>query len=324
MKKIGININSNSDVTTFGNLCPVLRKNNYKVIFFVNGNKKIKPLYNPSLHPEHFQKIQYDELILYNNESDLFHKIIQSRVIAIFVQETIFYSFQKRNFKIFNVVHSVDNTHLGAVEAGVIDMSFVGYEKYGEYLGWNKKDYIALGLPKYDIISSLNAKEIKNKYKLPQKYILILVPNNNLLNAYVIYKIIKKIQANGYEVVLKGKVPKCHKKIYKFMTKKYFLSDLSFYPFITHELIFVSNGVVGFDTTAVEEILMCERPFVNFSVKPYRDRLSKEGNFKQFVPMWNAPYCLDIPFFDHGGFGIFKKIPDFLYHLIILRYITCK
>lgn len=317
-KKIGIIVHINPVITDTGPLYSSLIRSGFEVVIFANANIRFKSQYNPKLHPEFLNIFSSSEIFWYNTYQDLADQLISSSVSAVFTEEAwpfIFdpKKFQNRAYKILNIVHSVDNCHPRAVSTGVLDQSFVGYEKYGEYLGWDKKDYTALGLPKYDVISSLDVHEIKKKYRLPEKYVIILTPNNNLLNVFVVYKIIRKIRAGGYEVVLKGKAPKCHKRIYRFMAK-YFLSNLSFYPFITHELIFASSGVVGFDTTAAEEILMCERPLVNFSVKLYRDRASKEGNFKQFVPMWNAEYCMDIPFFDHRGLGIFKKIPDFLHH----------
>lgn len=318
-KNIGIVVMTNSDITDLASLCLELKKRQFPVFLFAWKNIKTKPHYSIFLHQEHLQKIYRDKIVWFHDHKDLADKLTAQKVEFVFTKEAMPLVqspnlFKIRPYKVYSLVHSVDNFHQKAIDSGVLDLSFVGYEKYGEYLGWDKKDYVALGLPKYDVISSLNVNEIREKYQLPEKYVLLLAPNNNLLNTFVIYKIIRKIRAGGYDVILKGKTPKCHRKLYGFMARKYFLSDFSFYPFITHELIFASSGVVGFDTTAVEEILMCERPLVNFSIKPYRDKVSREGNFKQFVPMWNAPYCMDIPFFDHRRFGIFKKIPDFLHH----------
>lgn len=318
-KIVGIIIHINSFLTDTGPLCSELVKQGYEVYVFANADPNFKKNYNPYLHPEHLKSLTYVHLLWYKNPAELAELLQKHEVRWVFTEEAwpfVFEPehFQNRTYTIFSLVHSVDNFHPKAIEAGAINYSIVPYQKYGEYLGWNSKTYLALGLPKYDVVSSLLAEKIREKYSLPEKYILLLTPNNNLLNILVVYNIIRKIKKAGYEVVLKGKYPKCHKRMYKFLAKKYFLSDVSFYPFITHELICASEGVVGFDTTAVEETLMLEKPLVNFSVKPYRDKASREGNFKQFVPMWGSEFCLDLDIKDYHGLNIFKKIPQFTHH----------
>lgn len=319
-KTVAVVIQTNSVITDVGPLCEKLVESGYRVVVFANADTSFKPQINPKLH-NHLDSLKHHEVVWYKDNQELANKLEEYKVSVAFCEETwpfIFNPelFQNRSYKIVNLVHSVDNFHVKAIPAGAIDVSIVPYERYGEYLDWDKKDYVALGLPKYDVVANLNPEKIRAKYKLPKKYILLLVPNNNLLNVGVIYRIVRAIKKRGYEVVLKGKYPKCHKRLYGYMGSNYFLNDVSFYPFITHELIVASSGVIGFDTTAVEEILMCERPLVNLSVKPYRDKASKEGNFKQFVPMWNAPYCLDINFFDYRGLaGLVKPLPEFMPHL---------
>src|SRR3989344_4899946 len=318
-KKIGLIIHTTSALTDVGPLAEALRVHGFTVVVFANSDPAVKPHYNPFLHQEFLKEITYDELVWYPSLSELSKKLESSGVTAVFAEEAIPFHqepqhFQNRSYKIYNLVHSVDNFHPRAVEGKVLDLSFVGFEKYGEYLGWGKETYRALGLPKYDIVSRLNREAIIKKYDLPKRFILLLTPNNNLLSVYVVYRMIREIKKQGYGVVLKGKYPKCHKWIYKYMSEKYFLSDVSFYPFITHELIVASSGVIGFDTTAVEEILMCERPLVNFFVKPYRDKAAREGNFKQFVPMWNAPFCRDLNIMDYHGLNVFKPLPAFMDH----------
>lgn len=318
-KKIGVIVVSNPDLGDFGPLCQELKKRGFTIILFARQDATIKPHYSPYLHKEHLLSVPHDAVAWYSKLADLDVALRREDIAAVFAKEAAPFAqnpeyFQGRQYKIFSLVHSVDNFHPSAIKGGVLDKTIVGYEKYGEYLGWDKRDYVALGLPKYDAIQNIQREDVIRKYGLPQNYILFLTPNNNLLSPLVVYRIVRKIRQAGYEVVLKGKKPKCHRLVYNFLAKKYFLSDLSFFPFITHELIVASQGVVGFDTTAVEEILMCERPLVNFSIKPYRDKAAKDGNFKQFVPMWNAPYVLDLNIMDHKSIGIFKPLPSFTEH----------
>lgn len=318
-KKIGLVIHSISAITDVGPLAEALGNHAFEVIVFANADTTFKPQYNPFLLQQHLRELRHHKLVWYRDMPELHALLQQEAVQAVFTEEAWPFvlapeHFQNRSYKIYNLVHSVDNFHLKAAQGRVLDLSFVGFEKYGEYLDWGKETYRAFGLPKYDVVSRLNREAIIKKYNLPKRYILLLTPNNNLLSVYVVYRMIREIKKHGYGVVLKGKYPKCHKRIYPYLSEKYFLSDVSFYPFITHELVFASSGVIGFDTTAVEEILMCERPLVNFSVKPYRDKAAREGNFKQFVPMWGAPFCRDLNIMDYHGFNVFKPLPPFMDH----------
>ncbi|MBT3817679.1 MAG: hypothetical protein HOE80_02395 [Candidatus Magasanikbacteria bacterium] len=321
-KRIGIIIDSNHYLTDTGPLCAELKAQQFEVFLFANGDKKFKPADNPYLHKEHLLEVVHDEVVWYTDLKDLSKKLEKKQVVAVFTQEALPFVnqpkyFQNRKYFIYNIVHSVDNFHPKAIAAGVIDKTIAPYESYGDYLGWERKDYVPLGVPKYDVVNFLDKEKIFKKYNLPGKYILLLTPNNNLLSWFVVYRILREVKKSGYVVILKGKTPKCHKWIYRLFVDKYFLSDRSYYPFVTHELISASDGVIGFDTTAVEEILVFEKPLVNFSIKPYRDKAAREGNFKQFVPMWASKFCLDLNFFDYQGIkGQFKKLPEFMTHFL--------
>ncbi len=321
-KNIGMIIHNNQHLTDIGPLCEEFFLQNFNVILFINSDIKEKPHLSPYIDQTHFKKVKHGSFLWYKDNKELSQKLKEENVCAVFTEETIpFFRtpelFKNRTYKIYSIVHSVDNFHDKAIENGSIDTSIVAFEKYGDYLNWDKKDYVVLGLPKYDVIEQLDAENIRNIYDLPEKYILLLTPNNNLLSWFVVYKMVRQLKKAGYSIVLKGKRPKCHKWIYRLFSDNYFLSDgkhVSYYPFITHELIHASSGVIGFDTTAVEEILMIERLLVNFSIKPYRDKAAREGNFKQFVPMWNAEYVLDLNIMNYKKFGMFKKLPKFIHH----------
>ncbi|MFA6427540.1 MAG: hypothetical protein WCW16_03805 [Candidatus Magasanikbacteria bacterium] len=316
-KRIGMLIHTNQVLTSFGSLINELKKNNFLVYFFVNADPSIKPDINPCLHPQHIKKFPYDRLLWYKDNKELAKQIEDNDVSAILTVELqpLLHApefFKNRTYKIYNFVHNVNNWHTKGVELGILDKTFVGYEKYGEYFGWDKKDYLALGLPRFDGIVNFSKEEIQRKYDLPKKFILIFAPNNNQLNWYMVYRVAQEVKRSGYEVVIKGKYPKCAKFVYHFLANKYFLNDISFYPFISYELVYASDGVIGFDTTAVEEVLMCSRSMVNFSIKSYRDREEKDGLFKPLKALWNSDFCLDIPLKGYNFFGIFKKLPKFM------------
>lgn len=314
---IGIIIHGNQNFADMGPLCERLRARGYGVFLFANAGDAKHEYLSPFLHQEYLFNILYDRIKWHASYEDLAENLRSSGVQAVFTQEDLPFClapelFHERSYKIYSIVHSVDNFHMKGRVAGTLDLSIVAYPRYGEYLGWEKGSYAALGLPKYDILSSLDAEEIRKKYGLPERYILFLTPNNSLVHPFVIFRIIRALRKNGYDVVLKGKAPKCHRWWYRLLGR-YFLTEQSFFPFITHELVVGSCGVVGFDTTAAEEVLMCQRPLVNFSAKPLREAWIKK-NFQQFVPMWASEYCLDLDIRNYHGKNAFRPLPAFRPH----------
>ncbi|KKS72887.1 MAG: hypothetical protein UV42_C0003G0016, partial [Candidatus Magasanikbacteria bacterium GW2011_GWE2_42_7] len=167
---IGFIIHTNHHITDLGPLIEEYKKKGHcKILLFVNKNIHFKPEYNPFLHQEHLRLLPFHELFWYDGNEELATLLTQHAVSAVFTEEAYPFVespelFKKRTYKIYSIVHSVDNFHPRARQAGVIDTSIVAHQQYGIYLGWNEKDYVALGLPKYDIISTLNAKKIQKKY----------------------------------------------------------------------------------------------------------------------------------------------------------------
>ena len=315
--RIGFIVNSNSYITSFGPIFNELNRRGIEYYVFASALVGIKPEYNPFLHQEFIKKFSKN-IFWYKSYDELSRQIDDALIDLVLCIESVPFvlapeMFRKRKYKVYSIVHNVDNFHPKAIEYGVVDKTIVPNKRYGEYLQWKSNTYIPLGSPKYDVIPSLKKESIIKKYSLPNKYILLFLPNNNLINPIIIFKIIRRIKKAGYNVVIKGKKPKCFLPVYKYF-KYLFLNDSSYFPYISHELVYASSGVVGFDTTAVEEVLMLEKPLVNFSIKSYRN---KSINFKQYLPMWSSDFCLDINI--SNNFKIRKtifwaNIPSFTNH----------
>lgn len=318
IKKIGFVVHINNNLTAFGSVIEEFYDHGYEVHIFADAVVDRKLEYNPFLHQEHIKKTKFHHLHWYKSYQELAKKINKFDIDSVFLSEALPFAlepklFKDRKYKAFNLVHNVDNFHIKAIKEKVIDKTIVPYDKYGECFGWNKEDYIALGAPAYDIVGKLSKNKIIEKYNLPQNYILLFLPNNYLLNPHVVYRIIKKIKRAGYKVVIKGKKPKCYRGIYN-LFGKCFSNNLSYYPYITHELIYASSGVVGFDTTGIEEILCFEKLYVNFNIKTYRET---SFTIRAYRRMWNADFCLDINLLNSPKFRrmiMFAKIPDFMHH----------
>lgn len=310
-------VHQNDFLTYFGPLMAKAMANKNQVLLFANKSQPhSKPHLNPFLHPEHLQQVPYSRIIWYETPEAL-AGLLQKEGgrLAVFTVEALPMDanpapFKFRRYKIYNLPHSADNIHTKAIAEGVLDKSIAPFEKYGEYLGWNKTDFVVLGSPKYDSINSLSAEAIRKKYALSSPCIVIFAPNTKLLPFSIFLKIFLRIKMAGYKVVIKGKYPGRHHPLYRFLGK-YFLSQKSFYPSVVHELLTASQGAVAFDSTVVEEALMLRKPLVNFSIKPYR---TERKNFKQFIAMWQSDFCLDINLQTNTPGRYLTKLPPFTHH----------
>lgn len=320
-KTIGFIVESNDFISYFGPLCEEFHKQGFLINIYSNCelSRGIKNFLVPISDQKHLSSLIKDKIIWYESRADLAKKLERDNPVCVFAVEAQPFSnspelFSDRKYKIFNLTHSVDNFHLQAITNGSIDKSIVPFENYPDLLDWKKEDCLPFGTPKYDHVHKLLSEDIRKKYHLPKKYILIFAPNNMSVPLPVFLKIIIRLWLNGYHAVIKGKFPRCHQNFYHYLSR-YFLSQESFYPFIVHELIKASSGCIAFDSTVVEEVLMLEKPLVNFSTKPYREKREKEGNFKMFSPMWKSDFCLDLKLLNSENIiPHFADIPNFIKH----------
>ena len=140
-----------------------------------------------------------------------------------------------------------------------------------------------LGSPKYDI--ELDKKNILKKYDLTNnKKCVILFPRNkdlHLINLNLIYETLK---SQGYELLVKtrgkdGVANASHRG------DKYFV-DTSWFPHTTMELIEISDFVINFDSTSVEEAIMLNTPLINFKIKG-----GPRGASNNLPFLLKSPFC---------------------------------
>ena len=136
-----------------------------------------------------------------------------------------------------------------------------------DHYGTLSEKNLYLGSPKYDV--KFNKDFICDKYGIPKsKVALMLLPRFSYLDANQkkkalgIYSYLKRL---GYFIVVKSRAK--HPAPNKWKGDRYF-EDFSWFPHTTMELIYVSDIVINFDSTAIKECLMLDTPMVNFRNKP--------------------------------------------------------
>jgi len=121
-----------------------------------------------------------------------------------------------------------------------------------------------LGCSKYDV--TFSKEEILKKYDLTNlKKCVLVSPKNKDLHRINLNFIYETIRAYGYEILVKTRGKDPVEK--KYHGDRYFVDD-SWFPHTTMELIYISDFVVNFDSTAIEECVMAGKPLINFKIKP--------------------------------------------------------
>ena len=144
------------------------------------------------------------------------------------------------------------------------------------------------GSPKFDI--NLDYKSILNKYKLKEnnKFALIFYPKKRdikKINIRTVYSLLRDL---GYKIIVKtrGKDP-----IYSWLNRgDFYFLDTTWYPHTSQELIKISDIVINFGSTAIEECVMMNKPIIEFNVKPFENLFKPLYDYKfayNFDPNFN-------------------------------------
>jgi len=149
------------------------------------------------------------------------------------------------------------------------------------------KKNLYLGAPKYDI--KLDKKVILDKYILPMdsKYIIFFFPKNKLYKSIGepgkrrikdIYRIMRSIP--GYRVITKSRGMSRVNDAY-FKIDKY-VEDDNLYPLESIELLHIADLAVFFSSTANEECIMTETPYLKFILDNSYDIRAISGKKTKF------------------------------------------
>ena len=124
-----------------------------------------------------------------------------------------------------------------------------------------------LGDVKHDIM--IDRSHVLEKYKIQKnkKLALVIFPRNRDKSKTDLSKIYSLLRNSDYSIIVKtrGKDPVNSEKL----RGDYYFEDFSWFPHTTMELISISDVVINFGSTAIEECVRLKKPVINFAIKPF-------------------------------------------------------
>ncbi len=250
--------------------------------FFISRSNK----YNCPFTGNHLQVLKnicdtYDIVLDYHNE-----KAINNCNVVFTIEGTKIQSIDKS--KIFSLCCSTDFTmsydsYIDKVAYVVVSSNFLA----NYYKKANDKN-LYLGTPKFDV--KLKEESIRDKYDLRDKKIITLFyPRLRDIHQAPIRRIVEDLKKINYEVVIKtrGKDP-----ISKTNLSRFNFEDISWHPHTSLELIKISDIIVNFSSSVIEETTALQVPLINFHIKPF----VKPFNFlydSSFVKNLNVDYTFE-------------------------------
>lgn len=135
--------------------------------------------------------------------------------------------------------------------------------------------FLYTGYPQYLVLKDLDAQEIRKKYDLPAGDRILCVLGPKKMFYRETHRVLKEIcdyaRERGLYIVYKTRKKDRVSLYIRWLLRNHrYFYDVSFYPPTSLELMFVSDLVINFDSTGIQEILMLEKKVVNFFTKHYR------------------------------------------------------
>ena len=189
----------------------------------------------------------------------------------------------KKNKRIISLVEQDEPTFLYKKYIDDVDNVIFPNKFLAEWFDTTTNKNLYLGSPKYDV--DYDSTEICKKYNLNDtKKCLIILPklkdlsvDSNLLN-----KIYSTLKSCNYFVIGKQRKKDSHPS-FKNNCDLYIEESTSyFFPWITMELISISDFIINFDSSSIEECLMLNKPLIYFSVKEKKWPLIKNLGKEEF------------------------------------------
>jgi hypothetical protein len=158
-------------------------------------------------------------------------------------------------------------------------------KKYAQFYDCLSEKNVYLGTPKFDKIP--DRKEVFKKYKNldeKSKHAFVLYPRKRDLNLDKLKEIYSGLKEENYSIIVKsrGKDPVRNDC---FSRGDLYLEDEEWYPHPTLEALAVSDVVINFDSTGIEEAVQLRVPLINFRSKP----------FEPMLPfLYDYEYCVQV------------------------------
>lgn len=218
--------------------------------------------------------------IWFNNSNDIFNECRDKGIKNLITLEGQPFADENRgdaDCNIFVITHATD--------------AYAMLERYYDKVNWilfnsnymaknyrekdTEKKFLITGGSQYLMIKDFNKQDILNKYKIPasKKIICVLGPPKKFYKETS--KIIKILcdyaQERDYYIVYKTKKKQAvNARIYWYLRKFRYFYDVSYFPFTTLELIYISDLSINFDSTAIQEMITLGKKSINFFTKSFR------------------------------------------------------
>ena len=231
--------------------------------------------------------------------------------IFFFVEDQGMSSIEKdKNKKFITLTFAINFTtgHKRHRYVDVADHILMPSKFFADYYGTNYEKNLFLGSPKFDVC--FESDKIIDKYNLSRhsKKALIIFPKIRDLSKIDMSEIYKALKYEGYDILVKtrGKDPIAnHSMIIIGVAGKpetlklslrgdHYFEDVSWYPHTTMELIHISDLIINFGSCAIEEIVMANRPVINFEVKTPIQPLGSTSDSKGFAPLYEYKYAINL------------------------------
>jgi hypothetical protein len=243
--------------------------------FIVDKNKKYN---NPRKYERRLIEIADEHNIqLVNKEDYKFEDGVYFTVEGVSSKEI------PKSSKVLSLTAMTDFRSLYDNYIDHVDHVIMSSEFMASYYGKITDKNLYLGTPKYDV--ELNKSDMLKKYGLTDgRYALVVFPRLRDLGSANINQIYDVLEGSGYSILVKTRGKD---RVAESFKRGRYYEDGEWHPHPTSELMALSDIVVNFDSTAIEEAVMSRSPILNFRIKTNMER--------GFSFLYDYDYCIDLP-----------------------------
>jgi len=271
---------------------------------FVEASNK----YNCPSKPKNWNEI-LDVARKYNVQTHNITEAVDYDGIFFFVENQGMSSIEKGKNKKFVVLTFAINFTTGQKRYEYIEKAdhiLMPSKFFADYYGTNYKKNLFLGSPKFDVV--LEFDKIIDKYNLSRhsKKALVVFPKRRDVKKINMERIYTALKEQGYDILVKtrGKDPIANyntievgiagktQPIKLSLRGDHYFEDESWHPHTTMELIHVSDLIINFGSCAIEEIVMANKPVIDFHVKSPSDALGNTEDLIGYAPLYDYDYAV--------------------------------
>ena len=177
-----------------------------------------------------------------------------------------------------------------------VDHIMMPSEEVAKFYNLESEKNLYVGSPKYDI--TINKSKVMDLYGLPEsKKVLIILPKQRDAHAVNLNPLCVAMKKMGYTLIFKARAKDSLSSEEQSMISKngdFYFEDVSWYPHTTQQLLEVSDFVVNFGSTTIEECIMHNVPLINFDIKPKFRHGEKKKYRVTHEYLYNYKFCFDM------------------------------